>query len=66
MECKLGQALGCEGMKADGTCSIHFDEGVARRVEQGFCVFKNIRSPQMGIYAPKKGKKSNPQKAAQA
>jgi len=66
MECKLGQALGCEGMKADGTCSIHFDEGVARRVEQGVCVFKNIRSPQVGIYAPKSIKMLNPIKAAKA
>ncbi len=66
MECKLGKALGCEGLKNDGNCGIFFDEGVKLRVLEGVCVFKNIRAPQVGIYAPKKGKMLNPIKAAKA
>ena len=65
-ECKLGQALGCEGMDRDGNCTIYHPEGVAHRMEQGFCVFKNIRSANVGIYAIKRGKKRNPLKLAKA
>lgn len=66
MICKLGKALGCEGLKKDGNCSIFFDEGVTLRMNQGVCMFKNIRAPRVGIYAFKSGKMRNPLKAAKA
>jgi hypothetical protein len=66
MECRLGKALGCEGLKNDGNCGVFFDEGVKIRVLEGSCVFKDIRAPQVGINAPKKGKMLNPIKAAKA
>jgi hypothetical protein len=66
MECKLGKALGCEGLSKEGNCSVFFKEGVALRMDQGICEFKNIRAPRIGINAPKKGKMLNPIKAAKA
>jgi hypothetical protein len=66
MICPLGKALGCEGLKKDGNCGVFFDEGVKIRVFEGLCAFKNVRAPQIGIYAPKLGKKINPIKAAKA
>jgi hypothetical protein len=64
MECKLAQALGCGGMKADGTCSIYRDEGVALRMNQGGCVFREIRAPKIGIHELKGVKGRNPLKQA--
>jgi len=64
--CSLGNALGCAGLKVDGTCGIYSEEGVSLRTNQGVCIFKNIRSPQVGIYAPKSIKMLNPIKAAKA
>ena len=66
MECKLGKALGCKGLKKDGDCGVFFDEGIKIRVFEGLCAFKNVRAPQVGVYAPKSGKKLNPLKAAKA
>lgn len=66
MECKLGLALGCTGMRESGDCSVYSDEGVAWRMNVGFCAFKNIRASSTGIYAPKTGKMRNPLKAAKA
>jgi len=66
MICPLGKALGCEGLKKDEHCGVFFDEGVKIRVLEGVCGFKNIRAPQVGIHAPKDGKKVNPQKASKA
>ena len=66
MECKLGKALGCEGLKKDGNCGVFFDEGIKIRVFEGLCGFKNIRAPRVGIYEPKTGKMLNPIKAAKA
>lgn len=66
MICKLGKALGCEGLRKDGHCGVFFKEGVALRMDQGICEFKNIRAPRVGIYAPKAGKMRNPLKAAKA
>ena len=66
MICLLGAALGCEGLKKDNTCSVFHDEGVKLRMNEGICVFKNVRAPRVGINAPKKGKMLNPLKAAKA
>ena len=66
MICLLGAALGCEGLNKDNTCNVFHDEGVKLRMHEGVCVFKNIRAPQVGINAPKKGKMLNPLKAAKA
>ena len=66
MMCPLGKALGCEGLKKDGNCGIFFDEGVKIRVSEGACIFKDIRTQRVGIYAPKSGKMLNPIKAAKA
>lgn len=64
MICLLGKALGCKGLKEDEHCGVFSKEGVEIRVLEGICVFKNIRAPQVGIYAPKTGKKRNPLKQA--
>ena len=64
MICKLGLALGCAGIRHDGHCKVLFDEGVTRNMENGSCVFKDIRAPQVGIHAPKDLKKRNPLKQA--
>jgi hypothetical protein len=66
MECKLGNALGCAGLKVDGTCGIYSEEGVSLRTNQGVCIFKNVRAPRVGINAPKGSKMRNPLKAAKA
>ena len=66
MECKLGLALGCEGLDKEGSCNVYYPVGVALRMEQGICEFKNVRAPKVGINAPKKGKMLNPLKAAKA
>jgi len=66
MECKLGKALGCEGLNKEGSCGVYHDEGVALRMDQGICEFKNIRAPKVGIHAPKAVKMLNPIKAAKA
>jgi len=66
MECKLGKALGCEGLDKDGNCNVYYPIGVQVRMLSGICEFKNIRAPRVGINAPKKGKMLNPIKAAKA
>ena len=66
MECKLGLTLGCEGVDVNGNCTIYSAEGVALRMDQGICEFKNIRAPKVGINAPKAVKMLNPIKAAKA
>jgi len=62
--CELGKSLGCNGLKADGICGVYSPEGVAHRVNSGECIFKNIRAPKIGIYAPKGVKGRNPLKQA--
>jgi len=62
--CKLGEVFGCAGLKADGTCGVYSPEGVALRMDKGECIFKNVRAPKVGIYAPKGKKGRNPLKQA--
>lgn len=66
MKCKLGLALGCEGMADNGECGIYSNEGVKLRVATGICIFKNLRTPRVGINAPKGKRRINPLKAAKA
>ena len=66
MICLLGAALGCEGLNEDNTCSIFHNEGVKLRMQEGICVFKNIRASKVGVHTPKDVKKTNPLKASKA
>jgi hypothetical protein len=64
MGCKLGQAFGCEGMDVNGNCTVYRDEGIALRMNQGGCVFREIRAPKIGIPELKGVKGRNPLKQA--
>lgn len=64
MVCKLGLALGCEGLKTNGDCGIYHPEGVAHHMDQGICTFRDIRAPKIGIYELKGVKGRNPLKQA--
>lgn len=54
----------CPGADKGHECTVFMVEGIKRRMELGSCVFKNSRSPAVGIYAVKGAKKKNPIKAS--
>ena len=67
MICKLGPVgCGCSALTDEGHCSVYLDEGVARNMEKGSCIFRNYRAEDYGIYKRKLSSMRNPLKAAKA
>ena len=62
--CKLASiGCGCKSVNEDGTCTVYSPAGVAQRMRNGCCVYRNIRAENTGIYSLKASKKINPLKS---
>jgi hypothetical protein len=65
MICMLGPVgPPCLGLDEGQSCTVFTVEGIMRRTFLGSCVYKNSRSPAIGIYAVKSAKKRNPIKTS--
>lgn len=65
MVCMLGPVgHPCPGLDKGQSCTVYMVEGIMRKMELGSCVYKNDRSPAIGIYAVKSAKKRNPIKTS--